>query len=64
MTHLRVPHPLVLLMGFIVLAALLSYVLPAGEFRSHLDAATQRQGWCRVHTTGGQPRPWGPCKCW
>ena len=51
-------------MGFIVLAALLSYVLPAGEFRSHLDAATQRLGWCRVHTTGGQPRPWGPCKCW
>ncbi|TPG66714.1 YfcC family protein [Hymenobacter nivis] len=43
MTRFRFPHPLVLLMGFIVLAAALSYVLPAGEFVRRLDAATQRQ---------------------
>ena len=37
------PHPLVLIVGFIILAALLSYVLPAGEFTRHLDPATGRQ---------------------
>lgn len=39
----RFPHPLVLLLGFIALAALLSHVLPAGEFVRRPDAATQRQ---------------------
>ncbi|MDQ2769196.1 MAG: YfcC family protein [Bacteroidota bacterium] len=43
MNRFRFPHPLVLIVGFIVLAALLSYVLPAGEFTRHLDAATGRQ---------------------
>ena len=43
MKTFRFPHPLVLLLGFIVLAALLSYVLPAGEFTRHLDPATGRQ---------------------
>jgi uncharacterized ion transporter superfamily protein YfcC len=42
MNSMRFPHPLVLLTGFILLAAALSYVLPAGEFVRHLDAATQR----------------------
>ncbi|MFC6225764.1 YfcC family protein [Hymenobacter artigasi] len=39
----RFPHPLVLIVGFIILAAALSYVLPAGEFTRHLDAVTGRQ---------------------
>ena len=39
----RFPHPLVLLTLFILLAAALSYVLPAGEFARHLDPATQRE---------------------
>ena len=43
MNKFRFPHPLVLIVGFIILAALLSYVLPAGEFTRHLDAATGRQ---------------------
>jgi uncharacterized ion transporter superfamily protein YfcC len=43
MNKFRFPHPLVLIVGFIILAALLSYVLPAGEFTRHLDATTGRQ---------------------
>ena len=39
----RFPHPLVLIVGFIILAAALSYVLPAGEFTRHLDTVTGRQ---------------------
>jgi|SRR6476661_7715100 len=39
---IRFPHPLVLLVGFIVLAAALSYVLPAGRFDRQKDAATGR----------------------
>lgn len=39
----RFPHPLVLLSAFILLAMLLSYVVPAGEFVRHPDAATGRE---------------------
>lgn len=42
MKSLRLPHPLVLLLGFIVLAAALSYVLPAGEFARQKNEATGR----------------------
>ena len=42
MKTIRFPHPLVLLVGFILLACLLSYVLPAGVFDRHPDAATGR----------------------
>jgi uncharacterized ion transporter superfamily protein YfcC len=42
MNSFRFPHPLVLLVGFIILAAALSYVLPAGEFLRQKDAATGR----------------------
>jgi len=41
-SRLRVPHPLVLLTGCILLAALASYVLPAGEFDRREDATTGR----------------------
>ncbi len=40
--RLRVPHPLVLLTGCVILAALASYVLPAGEFDRREDATTGR----------------------
>jgi uncharacterized ion transporter superfamily protein YfcC len=40
--RLRVPHPLVLLTGCVVLAAGASYVLPAGEFDRAQDEATGR----------------------
>ncbi len=36
------PHPLVLLTGCVILAALASYVLPAGEFDRRFDEATGR----------------------
>ena len=39
----RFPHPLVLLIGFILLAAALSYVLPAGVFARHPDPTTRRK---------------------
>ena len=40
---LRFPHPLTLLVGFIVLAAVMSYVLPAGQFDRRDDPATGRR---------------------
>lgn len=43
MNTFRFPHPLVLLFGFIALATLLSYVLPAGVFERRADAATGRE---------------------
>ena len=36
------PHPLVLLTGCVLLAAALSYVLPAGEYERRQDPATGR----------------------
>jgi uncharacterized ion transporter superfamily protein YfcC len=38
----RLPHPVVLLLGGIVLAALLTWILPAGEFERRDDPATGR----------------------
>jgi uncharacterized ion transporter superfamily protein YfcC len=43
LNNLRFPHPLVLLVGFIMLAAALSYVLPAGQFARQKNAATGRE---------------------
>lgn len=40
--HLRFPHPLVLLVGFAFLAAIASWILPAGEFQRRDDAVTGR----------------------
>ena len=36
----RVPHPLVLLTGCIILASMASYVLPAGEYERSMDEET------------------------
>ena len=43
MNTFRFPHPLVLLVGFIMLAAALSYVLPAGQFARQKNEATGRE---------------------
>ena len=43
MKGFRFPHPLVLLTFFIVLAAALTYVLPAGQFSRRPNAATGRE---------------------
>jgi uncharacterized ion transporter superfamily protein YfcC len=43
MPPLRFPHPLTLLVGCILLAAALSYVLPAGQYDRREDPATGRQ---------------------
>lgn len=40
---LRFPHPLALLVGFVALASVMSYVLPAGEFDRRDDPATGRK---------------------
>jgi uncharacterized ion transporter superfamily protein YfcC len=41
--RLRFPHPLTLLVGFIALAAAMSYVLPAGQFERRDDPVTGRK---------------------
>jgi uncharacterized ion transporter superfamily protein YfcC len=43
MEKLRFPHPLVLLIGCIVVAAALTYLLPAGEFERREDPDTGRK---------------------
>jgi uncharacterized ion transporter superfamily protein YfcC len=40
--RVRFPHPLALLVGCIAVAALLTYVIPAGEYARHEDAVTGR----------------------
>jgi uncharacterized ion transporter superfamily protein YfcC len=40
---IRFPHPMTLLVGFVLLAALLTHVLPAGQFQRRADPATGRE---------------------
>ncbi len=42
MPRFRLPHPYILLLIGVALAAALTWVLPAGEYARHLDAATGR----------------------
>ena len=42
-TRLRLPHPVILLGGAVVVAALLSWILPAGRYHRQDDAATGRR---------------------
>jgi uncharacterized ion transporter superfamily protein YfcC len=42
-TRLRLPHPVVLLGGAVVVAAVLTFILPAGQFDRRDDAATGRR---------------------
>src|SRR3954468_19896523 len=44
MSSARFPHPLALLTACILIAAACSYILPAGQYQRHEDAATGRQG--------------------
>lgn len=39
----RLPHPIVLLLGAVIIAALFTWILPAGEYTRQADAATGRQ---------------------
>jgi uncharacterized ion transporter superfamily protein YfcC len=41
--RLRVPHPLVLLVGFVLAAAALTWVIPAGQYDRRQDAVTGRE---------------------
>jgi uncharacterized ion transporter superfamily protein YfcC len=43
MSSARFPHPLALLTACIIAAAACSYILPAGQYERHEDAATGRQ---------------------
>src|SRR3954466_11547805 len=43
MSSVRFPHPLALLTACILIAAACSYILPAGQYQRHEDAATGRQ---------------------
>src|SRR5918997_2021181 len=42
MPELRLPHPLALLVGCVLVAAALTWVLPAGKFQRREDPATGR----------------------
>ena len=53
--RLRLPHPLVLLVACVFVAAALTYVLPAGEFERRADQATGRERGRARHL-----RPWSP----
>ncbi len=41
--RLRLPHPLVLMLGGVAVAALLTWILPAGAYQRQLDEATGRE---------------------
>ncbi|MBC8086151.1 MAG: YfcC family protein [Phycisphaerae bacterium] len=40
---IRLPHPIILLLGAVIIAALFTWVLPAGEYNRQTDGATGRQ---------------------
>jgi len=57
---LRLPHPLVLLLGGVAVAALLTWILPAGEFDRRLDEATGREVVVADTYHDVDPAPVGP----
>jgi len=54
------PHPFVLLLGCVVIAAALSYILPAGEYERRQDQATGRNVVVAGSFHAVPPRPVGP----
>ncbi|MBA3345239.1 MAG: YfcC family protein [Gemmatimonadales bacterium] len=58
--RLRFPHPLILLVGCILVAAVLTYVLPAGEFQRREDPVTGRSVVVADTYAPAQARPVGP----
>lgn len=57
MARVRFPHPLILLVGGVLLATLLTWVLPAGEYTRTRDPVTERDVVVAgtYHTVGAQP---------
>ena len=43
LARLRLPHPLLLLLGAVIVAAALTWLLPAGEYERRDDPATHRR---------------------
>ncbi len=43
LVRLRLPHPMVLLVACVAIAAVLTWVLPAGEYQRRMDEATGRE---------------------
>ena len=60
--RLRLPHPLVLLLGGVAVAALLTWVLPAGQYQRHKDSATGREVVVAGTYTRTTPSPVGPAQ--
>lgn len=58
--RLRFPHPMVLLLAAIAVAAVLTWLLPAGAYERTLDAATGRQVVVPGSYTTVEPAPVGP----
>lgn len=57
MARVRFPHPLILLVGGVLLAALLTWILPAGEYTRTRDPVTDRDVVVAgtYHTVAAQP---------
>jgi uncharacterized ion transporter superfamily protein YfcC len=60
MPRIRFPHPLTLLVGCVLLAAALTWVLPAGKYERREDPATGRNVVVPGSYTRVEPRPVGP----
>jgi uncharacterized ion transporter superfamily protein YfcC len=60
MTRLRFPHSLTLLVACILLAAVLTHLLPAGEFQRHEDPSTGRTVVIAGTYARVDPQPVGP----
>lgn len=58
--RLRLPHPLVLLLGGVAIAVLLTWILPAGQYERRTDAATGREVVVPGTYTRVSPTPVGP----
>jgi uncharacterized ion transporter superfamily protein YfcC len=57
---IRLPHPLILLLGGVAAAAALTWTLPAGEFERRDDAATDRRVVVPGTYRAVEPAPVGP----
>jgi uncharacterized ion transporter superfamily protein YfcC len=60
MSRIRFPHPMTLLVGFIALAAALSWMLPAGEYDRREDPVTGREVVVAGTYHAVDPDPVGP----
>jgi uncharacterized ion transporter superfamily protein YfcC len=60
LTRLSLPHPLALLVGCVLLAAALSWVLPAGQYQRREDSATGRSVVVPGTYSRVPPQPVGP----